>query len=328
MQSSRPLAAAVAVPTSTYHEQCREHYQRLAKSPGHPTQCPFGFTSLAIGDFGVAFTGLIPYPRLGGEAERTRAKRYPDNKVPVSAIYTAARGFSQAERRIRDAETDVARKQTVALHEIRKLNGKVKQTAERLCTKESPYDTDAASPELVRILKTAELMSYQFEVLELLANEGLASLPLNTESDVCRLFDKCVRIYQPEGKADRISIRNSGGTAMVRVCDKTFPIIPSVLIENAIKHSLADSPVHVDVRLERDGTCVISVSSRCRKDVHLTPEIFDRGVRATTNVEGSGNGLYLAQLVARQHGTQIQLEAEPWGDDQRVRFMLRLALVR
>jgi signal transduction histidine kinase len=61
---------------------------------------------------------------------------------------------------------------------------------------------------------------------------------------------------------------------------------------------------------------------------YLTPEIFDRGVRATTNVEGSGKGLYLAQLVARQHGTQIQLEAERWGDDQRVRFMLRLALVR
>jgi light-regulated signal transduction histidine kinase (bacteriophytochrome) len=301
----------------------------VGRAAASPIQCPFGFTSFPIRDFGVVFTGLIPYPRLGGEAERARAKRYPDNKIPVSSMETAARGFAQAEGRIRDAETEVAKKQTVALHEIRKLNAKVKQTAERLCRGESPYDIDGASPELVRILKTSELMSYQFEVLELLANEGLASLPLNTESDVYRLFDKCVRIYQPEGKTDRISIRNtSGGTATVRVCDKTFPIVPSVLIENGIKHSLPDSQVHVEVRLERAGTCVISVASRCRSDVRLTAEIFDRGVRATTDVEGSGNGLYLAQLVARQHGTEIQLQTEPWGGDQRVMFMLRLSLVR
>ena len=309
--------------------QCKAHYHRLSKAPAQPTQCPFGFTSFAIPNFSVAFTGLVPYPRLGGESERSRAKRYPDNKVPISSMEGAARGFAKAESRIREAETDVAKKQSVALHEIRKLNAKVKQTAERLCRRESPHDIDGASPELVRILKTAELMSYQFEVLELLANEGLASLPLNTTSDVYRLFDKCVRIYQPEGAADRISIRStSGGTAMVKVCDKTFPIVPSVLIENAIKHSVPESPVHVEVRLDRDGTCVISVASRCRNDVRLTPDIFDRGVRATTDVEGSGNGLYLAQLVARQHNTEIQLQTEPWGGDQRVMFMLRLALVR
>src|SRR6266404_6310899 len=56
-------------------DRCRQHYQRLEKAPNRAIQCPFGFTSLAIQNFGVAFTGLIPYPRLGGEAERVRAKR-------------------------------------------------------------------------------------------------------------------------------------------------------------------------------------------------------------------------------------------------------------
>lgn len=309
-------------------DRCRHHYENLRRKLGVVMQCPYGFTSFAPPKLNVALTGVIPFPRVGGEAERVRAKRYPFNKIPTAALERAATGLSVAERRVHEAETDVAKKQSIALHEIRKLNGKVKQTAERLCMKESPHDIDAASPELVRILKTSELMSYQFEVLELLANEGLASLPVNTRCELYRIFDKCARIYQPEGSRDRISIRAPHGFSRVAVvCDKTFPIIPTVLIENAIKYSVPDSRTEVDLRPEGDA-CIISVSSVARGDIQLTPAIFGRGIRGTSGVEGSGNGLYLAQLIANQHKTEIVLSTVPWGGNrQKVTFTLRLALL-
>lgn len=309
-------------------DRCRQHYDSLKAKSGVVVQCPYGFASCAPHTLEVALTGVVPFPRLGGDAERTRGKRYPNNRVATTALDRAAVGLFQARKRVHDAETDVARKQSVALHEIRKLNRKVKQTAERLCMKESPQDIDAASPELVRILKTSELMSSQFDVLELLANEGLASLPMNTRCELYRIFDKCSRIYQPEGSRDRIIIRAPHGfVPLALVCDKTFPIIPTVLIENAIKHSLPDTRVEVELRPEGD-TCVVSVSSVARGDVQLTPVIFGRGVRGTSEVEGSGNGLYLAQLIARQHGTEITLHTTPWGGNrQRVAFAFRLALV-
>jgi len=258
-----------------------------------------------------------------------RAKRFPENRVDAAAVEKAASGLSTAERRIQTAETEAAKKQSVALHEIRKLNARVKQTAERLCQQQSPLDIDSAAPELVRILKAAELMSNQFDVLELLANEGLASLPRNTRSDVYRMFDKCVRIYRPENERDRISIWTPGGSGpmMVDACDKTFPIIPTVLLENAIKYSLPGSRVEVAIRPDGKDLCVVSVSSLTSADISVTPAIFERGVRGSTEIEGSGNGLFLAQLIARQHKTIIELDTTPFtGGRQRVTFSLRLPM--
>jgi hypothetical protein len=70
---------------------CREHYERLAKASGRvaaPVQCPYGFASYSVfrDPVRVAFTGVIPYPRVGGELERAHAKRFPENRVAVSAL--------------------------------------------------------------------------------------------------------------------------------------------------------------------------------------------------------------------------------------------------
>src|SRR4029077_4703726 len=109
---------------------------------------------------------------------------------------------------------------------------------------ESPEDLDNASPDLVKIMKASELMSRQFDVIELLANEELATLPLNSVSEVYKLFDKCARIYQTRSK--RITLdAPQGFSPRVDACDKTFPIIPSVLIENALKYSVPESDVRV-----------------------------------------------------------------------------------
>jgi light-regulated signal transduction histidine kinase (bacteriophytochrome) len=309
-------------------ERCKRHYESLRDTSTALVQCPYGFASMLVPDVRVVLSGLIPYPRLGGDQERLRAKRYSKNRVSEAALTRIADALVKADRRVHAAEADAIRKQSVALHEIRKLNRNVKQTAERLCGRESPEDPDQASPELVRILKTSELMSYQFEVLELLANEGLTSLPLNTQSEIYRIFDKCVRIYQPE-RSNRIAIHAMPGygNPVVMVCEKTFPIIPTVLIENAIKHSVKDSHIRVDLS-RIGGNCVVNISSVASSDVELTEAIFERGVRANTDVEGSGNGLHLAQLVARQHGTRITLATTPLtGGRQRVVFSLRLPSV-
>lgn len=307
--------------------RCRQHYESLRTSEGI-FQCPFGFASLAVRRLGIAFTAVIPHPRLGGKQERLRAKLRPQNKVLQTALERAGIGLISADERILEAETEAVRKQTVALHEIRKLNRTVKQTAERLCKEDSPQDIDNAAPPLVRILKTAELMSYQFEILELLANESLVDLPLQTDSEIYRLIDKVVRIYRPENQPERISLRASGPSPTVRVCDKTFSIIPTVLIENALKHSPKGSRIVVDVRSDGTG-CVISVSSYAAGNLVISDELFAKGIRGTTLVEGSGHGLHLAQLVARQHGTVISVTAESLTPQtQRITFALGLRIIQ
>jgi light-regulated signal transduction histidine kinase (bacteriophytochrome) len=198
---------------------------------------------------------------------------------------------------------------SMALHEIRKLNREVKQTAERICRLMSPDDPDNADPELVKIMKTSELMSHQFDVIEILANETLATLPLNSTSEIYKIFDKCARIYRSERR--RIMLEAPPNYhARVKVCDKTFPIIPSVLIENALKYS-ADLEVRISIQPGGQDKVIVAVSNLARLKAPLTEAVFMRGYRASQDSEGSGNGLYVAQLVARQHSTMLRVETLP-----------------
>jgi light-regulated signal transduction histidine kinase (bacteriophytochrome) len=288
-------------------DACREHYQRIGATADLNTfvQCPFGFSSFVIRTktSHVAVTCIVPYPRMGGVQERDVAKRHPDTKMRREAVEAVEASLVRLEDRMAAMENEVTKRHSVALHEIRKLNRNVKQEAERLCTRFAPNNPDGADPQLVKIWKSAELMSLQFDAIELLANESLAQLPLNSSIEVYRIVDKCVRIYRPPTDPQRIVLHPCvfGYTPRIRACDKTFHMIPTVFIENALKYSLHDTVVDIDIR--REGQfCALRVTNTATYRAGLNDSVFQKGVRfASEVVEGSGNGLYLAKLVAEQH---------------------------
>ncbi len=294
---------------------CQEHYLRLRdpRLHGQLVQCPLGFASFGFttGRAKLAFTGLIPHPRLGGEAEKSNAKRHPRHRLSSESVRDASLALAKAGRQLEVLEGEALKKHSVALHELRKLNRSVKQTAERLCREASPRDPDAADASLVRIWKTADLMSHQFDVVELLANEQLAALPLNSVIEIYKLFDKCVRIYRPPNEPRRIVITAPNGySPRISCCDKTLPIIPTVLVENALRYSIRDTEVSVSFRPDGE-LCLVEVSNLTAPNSGLTERVFERGVRVSPDSAGSGNGLYLAQLVARQHGAELRIRVDP-----------------
>jgi len=296
-------------------DRCRKHYEQLqmraALEPSKPIQCPFGLSSFPFRTDSTfcALTSFVPFPRMGGEDERRIAKRFPEIKIAIESVERIAAALLETIRALTVVEDETIQRHSLALHEIRKLNAKVKQTAERLCVKESPLDPGAAGSELVTMWKAAELMSYQFEVMEILANQRLAELPLSTISEVYRVFDKCVHVYRLGNTTHRFVLR--GPTTYhpkIRACEKTLPIIPTVLIENAVKYSKPDSEIRVYFEPVSD-TCVVRVSSLSNGQQSLDDSVFLRGVRASADKDGSGNGLYIAQLIAKQHGTRIQVQS-------------------
>lgn len=301
--------------------QCSEHYQRLFDSPeliGKPIQCPHGFCSfvVATNTQHLAITGIVAYPRLGGDAERSAAKRHPTHKVTLESMAHAAETLFTLEQRLGDIEQEAVSSHAMALHEIRKLNRTVKQTAERLCRRENANSPELASKELVQIWKSAEIMSQQFDIIEMLANESLTELPLKSIIEVYRIFDKCARIYNSVDGNPRVALRASPGfTGRIRACDKTFPIIPTVLIENALKYGKAGSNIDVHIFPVRNE-CVIEVSNSADPNPLLNNTVFEKGKRATMGKEGSGHGLYLAQLVAGQHGSTIVLDVKARSSDE------------
>ncbi len=294
------------------------HYERLRKLPdGHDTfvQCPFGLSSLPVkfGPRRLALTGFVPFPRMGGGHEKVVAKTHPSLKVDANVARRAGNALVASGLALEELERQIVQQQSMALHEIRKLNRTIKQTAERLCISANRDEPDRAPSDFVNIWKAAELMSKQFDVLEILANESLARLPLNTVSEPYRVFDKCARIYREHAKGRVIKLWSPPNYyPRVAACDKTFPILASVLIENAVKYSIPGGEIQIDVT--RGGTnedrCVIEVVNFAPPG-ELTSRVFQKGVRHSTDSDGSGNGLYVAELVAIQHGSKLTLLTTP-----------------
>ena len=114
---------------------------------------------------------------------------------------------------------------------------------------------------------------------------------------------------------NRIHIRASPGySPRILACDKTFSIIPSVLIENALKYSLPDS--NVTVEISQLGThCVVRVTNQSKRDPAFGDIIFKKGFRLSTDRDGSGNGLYLAKMVTEQHKGELTLSSRNISSD-------------
>ena len=175
-------------------------------------------------------------------------------------------------------EESTVKQYAMALHEIRKLNRSVKQNAERYCKSLRPDDPDAADKEIVHIKKCAELMSAQFDAIELLANESLSELPLANTINVYKIFDKVVRIHNLDSDR-RITLRGQyDASPTINACDKTFPIIPSVLVSNCQRYSVPSTEINVDVRQDSKH-CYVTVMNTARDIPGLNDSIFNKATR-------------------------------------------------
>jgi hypothetical protein len=284
--------------------ECKKHYEKILYSATKDDiiQCPFGFSSIPfeLGELKIAITSIVPYPRIGGTDESKNAKQFPETKISIDALRHTINYLKNVYGKIRDIELTALQNQSMALHEIRKLNRTVKQKAERF------YDNNK-SEEALTIWKTSELMSNQFEIIEVLANESLTDIIPSNEIELYRIFHKCVRIYEMQ---DPRLIMNAPKDyhPKAKASDKTFPIIPSVLIENALKYSIAKSKVYIDFET-KGNQCLIKVVNFSKLENKLDEKVFKRNFRMDNKTDGSGNGLYVAQLVAKQHNTNIKIEA-------------------
>lgn len=303
--------------------RCREHYESLLRQPdGTFMQCPHGFTSLRFQLNGTpyALTSFIPFPREGGKQEQRLAKKFPAKKIPKKSVTELSHALVKAADRLSSIEQSIAAQQSMALHEIRKLNRTVKQTAERLHIHQVNFDAGVRG-QLESIWKASELMSNQFDVLELIANEDLARLPCTALSEPYKVFDKLTKIYRHGSSVSNIRLAcPSHYSPRVYVCDKTFPILASVLLSNATKYCIPGTEITVDFdRLAvRSNRCIVVISNLAKDHPKLDRKIFEKGYRVSDDSDGTGKGLYLAQLVARQHGSEIEFRKEKDKSDPKI----------
>lgn len=302
--------------------ECAKFYQRLALQPaGSSLQCPYGFTawSARAGDLPFAVTGIVPWPRNGGDQERARGRDSDSARAPSTSIIRWLEQLDITVQDLRRQEHEELSSRLHALHEVRKLNQTVRVVTERLCERASPKDPHDAPPDLVRAWKASILMSMHMDALDILANPTITQETPAKQQVLYKVVDKVVRIYQPiarEKKIDLVLIGTSVGRA--KLDDRTIHIVPSAFVENAIKYSSHGTRVEVKVfEGYLNGRTIVGF------EVHSTGPSASaneergffkqkgRGLLAKRVADGSGVGLYLAAKVAAQHHATVSARQNP-----------------
>jgi signal transduction histidine kinase len=285
-------------------KECADHYQSVQLQPAGYYQCPFGFTSRSFYFQGQMWivTGLVAFPRFDTANEREMAKRYPETKVARADLDQIVKFFNDLDSLRADVIEKAAKIFPQSFHELRKLNAAVLQHAEK------ELQNNGGGGALQTILSAAELMRNNFDILEALSNiDGMRAVPLDATINVYDLLYKTRCVYLERATARRIELSVSGVRAIVRGSRKSFPIVPAVLLENAVKYGRKQTTVKANVAGKED-VMVLTVENLT--DYPIDPDTcFTRGTRfAGESVEGGGFGLFLAKEIVLAHEGTIRCE--------------------
>jgi signal transduction histidine kinase len=290
----------------------------VGQPPGY-YRCPFGFSAYRTkaGSRDVALTCVVPLPRDHNNRdpkEDQRLKDYRESAVERTAIERAAASLEVLTAVFDDMENEAQQKLPHALHEIRKLNAAIKAESEDLYKRTSNQSA-------LTIFRASEFMSTQFELLDGLINESITLLPLTHQGGIEQLVHKCVKIFESRAEQKQVRIDFAERKHVsVKCCDKTLPIVVTVLLDNAIRYAPDKSTVRVRVTQEGEQA-VLTVENA--GEMKLPKErMFRKHERGDTTMEGSGFGLYFAKKIAEQHGGDLVCEAH----DGKVVFRFSLPL--
>lgn len=217
------------------------------------------------------------------------------------------------------------------LHDYRQINTQIIQNIHAHLEERFPYlDLDAqlarASHEERAIYEAAHFLEEKLNVARFLLNpEWLLVEDACSRFRVHGLVTKYVKIYESRCDTKGIRCRILGESFReVTANPSACAVIPHTLLDNAVKYAPDGSSIDIVVRDVPDGVH-LEVSSH---GPAIAPDEeaaifgpFVRGRAASALVdEGAGYGLFVGQLVARQHlGTVISVKQ----DRRRTRFDAR-----
>lgn len=151
-------------------------------------------------------------------------------------------------------------------------------------------------------------------------SEGLLKLARTTEPVkgnnifLKDIFEHAIATVAKKAAEKKIPIHSEPSTLTVNGDQPSLVQLLTILLDNAIKYSSADSPVNLKAFSTEHAIEIIVEDHGIGIAEADLPHIFDRFYRADqsrskTNVEGYGLGLAIAQKIAESHGGTIAVKS-------------------
>jgi signal transduction histidine kinase len=295
----------------------------LVGAPAYPASAwrgAFVLTTIA------AVTGLM-VQRLSEESRRRTAllQEQTDSLTRVSAQLAA-----QNERLL---ELDRLKDEFVATasHELRtpltSLSGYLEMS---LDPAEGPLSPNRESH--LRIVKrNADRLAVLIDQLLFLARADSHPLELDRQAvDLAEILDEAAETARPAAAAKNIALLIATEPTAGVLADRSQIIrVVDNLLTNAVKFSPDGGSVRLAARLEGDAAVLEVADTGLGIPESEQPDLFNRFFRGTNAVEkaipGSGLGLTISQVIAKAHGSTIELKSTP-GAGSTFRLALPLSL--
>ena len=281
--------------------------------------CDSGYSVVVVrvGDVVIRVNGVVEVS--SNKSAASFKKQNKQRKIKATHLSTWISAFKEAQTSFNNAVDKKAQDAVHALHDIKSLIGSILKTSEQFISEqegESISEKIDNSPELIQtIYHSCEILESLLQITDILTNPAVVQFGNPRPVRVHRALLKLLRIQENRAEIGGKKMALKGEShSSVRLYN-SFILIPHIMIDNAIKHSDPRSEIRITIRDWADGSVSVKFSSFGR----LVPEneqlrIFERGVRGSNaRREGSGLGLYIAQIVAKANGFTISYKANTRG---------------
>jgi two-component system, sensor histidine kinase len=129
--------------------------------------------------------------------------------------------------------------------------------------------------------------------------------------DLVDLAKETLKDANPDGDQNRITMGHVDAPQMIYADRKLIKKAMSVLIDNAVRFSPADSPITVHLNPSLDSLVVEVCDLGIGIPLRDRPRVFKKFVKLaeSSNVRGTGLGLSIAKKIVEAHGGEIGIRA-------------------
>ncbi|MFP1980685.1 sensor histidine kinase [Lonsdalea quercina] len=196
------------------------------------------------------------------------------------------------------------------MHEVRLFSSVLSNEAYNLQKIDLPSE-EQVKGSAETIFYTSGMLFARLGYTDLEINPAVTQKQAKVSSGFYKKFDKARYLLLKKANEKNIRINFLGTSHMEFDAIPAFDLVPFVLLQNAVKYT--PSGYSVDISFEERNNSYLEVRIR-NYGPHVSDEeipfLFEKGKRgnSVSNVEGEGEGLYLAKRICDFHFIKLRVE--------------------